>query len=111
MGVQPFTLLRKIHGLLHQFINVKLKLLFLVIKGRLFAKKKHQNLKEDYPIDFVVLWVDGSDPKWREKKAKYTEEGIRENSARRPEDPGAWAGSMRSRAATASACRVPPRWP
>lgn len=25
-----------------------------------------------YPIDFVVTWVDDTDPVWREKKAKYT---------------------------------------
>lgn len=23
----------------------------------------------NFPIDFVVTWVDGSDPIWREKKA------------------------------------------
>ena len=27
---------------------------------------------EAYPIDFVVTWVDDSDPVWRAKKAKYT---------------------------------------
>lgn len=27
----------------------------------------------NFPIDFVVTWVDGSDPIWREKKAKYSE--------------------------------------
>ena len=25
----------------------------------------------DFPIDFVVTWVDGSDPDWRAKKSKY----------------------------------------
>ena len=25
----------------------------------------------DFPIDFVVTWVDGSDPIWRKKKSKY----------------------------------------
>lgn len=25
----------------------------------------------DFPIDFVVTWVDGSDPAWRAKKSKY----------------------------------------
>lgn len=28
-------------------------------------------MKKDELIDFVVLWVDGSDPKWLEKKKKY----------------------------------------
>lgn len=27
---------------------------------------------ETYPIDFVVTWVDDTDPVWREKKMKYT---------------------------------------
>lgn len=26
---------------------------------------------EDYPIDFVIAWVDGNDPKWQEEKSKY----------------------------------------
>ena len=26
---------------------------------------------KDYPIDFIITWVDGSDPVWREEKAKY----------------------------------------
>jgi len=25
----------------------------------------------NFPIDFVVSWVDGSDPKWLRKKSKY----------------------------------------
>ena len=35
------------------------------------------NKTEQYDIDFVVTWVDSSDPLWREKKAKYT--GIQES--------------------------------
>ena len=27
---------------------------------------------ENYPIDFVVTWVDGNDPVWRAEKAKYS---------------------------------------
>lgn len=26
---------------------------------------------ETYPIDFVITWVDGNDPKWREEKSLY----------------------------------------
>ncbi len=29
---------------------------------------------QDFPIDFVVLWVDGSDPKWLAKKKRYKPE-------------------------------------
>lgn len=38
---------------------------------------------EDYPIDFVVLWVDGSDPEWLAKKKQYNPEiDIADNAAR-----------------------------
>ena len=46
---------------------------FLLVKGFLlsfFTKK--QAMKED--IDFVVLWVDGSDPEWLKTKEKYEKE-------------------------------------
>ena len=34
--------------------------------------------KKDYPkIDFVVTWVDGSDPEWQKEKAKYSGEDKR----------------------------------
>ena len=26
-------------------------------------------------IDFVLIWVDGSDPKWQEEKSRYREDG------------------------------------
>ena len=29
----------------------------------------------DYPIDFIITWVDGSDPAWQEEKAKYKNSG------------------------------------
>lgn len=35
---------------------------------------------EAYPIDFVVLWVDDTDPVWREKKAKYTGKVVKEGN-------------------------------
>lgn len=38
------------------------------------------NEKNTTPIDFVVLWVDDSDPVWREKKAKYTGTQIQEGN-------------------------------
>lgn len=33
-----------------------------------------QNPNPPFPIDLIYLWVDGNDPKWREKKMKYTGE-------------------------------------
>lgn len=35
------------------------------------AEKNKRQDTEDYPIDFVVTWVDGNDPKWMNEKAKY----------------------------------------
>ena len=29
-------------------------------------------MSENYPIDFVVTWVDGNDPIWQAEKAKYS---------------------------------------
>ena len=29
-------------------------------------------ISNDYPIDFVIPWVDGSDPAWQEEKRKYS---------------------------------------
>ena len=37
----------------------------------------------EYPIDFVVAWVDGSDPAWRAERAKYRpEQGTDSSDAR-----------------------------
>ena len=41
--------------------------------------------KMNNEIDFVILWVDGSDPTWREEKKKYSpqkDEDIREERYR-----------------------------
>ena len=45
---------------------------------------------EDYPIDFVVTWVDGDDPEWQKSKAQYEGEMNKEadNSAARYRDWG-----------------------
>lgn len=46
----------------------------LMAKGRrLSLKKPVEPMRE--PIDFVVTWVDGSDPAWRAEKEKYQEIG------------------------------------
>ena len=29
--------------------------------------------KVNFKIDFVVTWVDGSDPQWQEEKRQYTD--------------------------------------
>lgn len=33
-------------------------------------------MKENYPIDVVVLWVDGSDEEWQREKARYKGESV-----------------------------------
>lgn len=33
-------------------------------------------MKENYPIDVVVLWVDGSDEEWQREKARYKGECV-----------------------------------
>ena len=30
--------------------------------------------KNNYPIDFVLIWVDGNDPEWQKEKARYSGE-------------------------------------
>lgn len=38
--------------------------------------------KEDYPVDIVITWVDGNDPKWLREKNKYaTTDEINDNSS------------------------------
>ena len=43
-------------------------------------KKKHSK-RDNYDIDFVVLWVDGNDPAWRAKKKKYSPTAMSNNYA------------------------------
>lgn len=38
---------------------------------------------EDYPVDFVLLWVDGSDEKWQEQKRLYKASAGQDDSAKR----------------------------
>ena len=39
-----------------------------------------------YEIDFVVTWVDGNDPAWRQEKAKYSGAGNWDDSEERYRD-------------------------
>ncbi len=40
----------------------------LVLQGVLKSMKWHKKASSDYPIDFVVTWVDGNDPEWQKAK-------------------------------------------
>ncbi|WP_349548942.1 Stealth CR1 domain-containing protein [Leuconostoc mesenteroides] len=47
------------------------------------------NNEPEFPIDFVITWVDGSDPVWREKKERYQgEQKVEANSEQRYRDFG-----------------------
>ena len=55
------------HGKLHE----RTVFSAAVVRGfvsSLFQKRRYD---EDYPVDFVVTWVDGNDPEWQAKKAEY----------------------------------------
>lgn len=41
-------------------------------KKSIFTKYKECDMKENYPIDFVLTWVDGNDPEWQKDEAKYS---------------------------------------
>ena len=55
--------LRSLHGIMHEQ--------FVPIKGRLQSRRKTIKTEEQYPIDFVVTWVNDRDPEWQEKRRKY----------------------------------------
>ena len=42
--------------------------------------------KSDILIDFVILWVDGSDPEWLKEKSKYKTNAVKANTANRFRD-------------------------
>lgn len=69
-----FQKIREIHG---KYIEEKIPR-----KGyRDSLKNKYRTeSEEDYPIDFVVTWVDGNDPAWQQEKEKYSKDaGIEGN--------------------------------
>lgn len=68
-----------------------LKQIYLYWGGRIASiLQKNKKHKEDYPIDFVVTWVDGSDPDWIKEKQKYSSQMIEQasNTAARFRDGG-----------------------
>ena len=47
----------------------------LVTKGRLKSRKLPRiSSNNDFPIDFVVTWVNGNDPVWRAERDKYSKD-------------------------------------
>lgn len=63
---------RVLRGLRHFFRTV-LEQTRLYWGGRIASiLQKKKKRKEDYPIDFVVTWLDDSDPDWIREKQKYS---------------------------------------
>lgn len=69
MNKERFVRLRRLHGNLYdRWQNEK-----VVKKGYLSSIKirNSNHTTEDYPVDFVVLWLDSKDPEWQKAKAQY----------------------------------------
>lgn len=49
------------------------------IKKHLFERLAF-DAKENSPIDFIIFWVDGNDPKWQQEKNKYDSKNISKDS-------------------------------
>ena len=87
MNKKWFIGLRRLHGELHD----KWKNELIVRKGYLKSLKFKDDYHtvENYPVDFVVLWLDSTDPKWQAEKAKsmpQEQEIQKSNSAARFRD-------------------------
>lgn len=78
--MEKFYRLRSIHGKIHDVLSgektpeqlaraLEKKGYSLSLKQE--KRKKRKSSSIDYPIDFVVTWVDSSDAEWRKEKEKY----------------------------------------
>ena len=74
MGKDSLHKLKKAHGYMHE---KRLSFEKLIDSGRTMGKgfitsfAKEEDSEENYPVDFVVLWLDARDPKWIADKNKY----------------------------------------
>lgn len=70
--------LRRLHGAIYDWKVAQQQKRFeknLLKKGYRLSKKREKesiDTEEDYPVDFVVPWVDGSDPAWLAQKEQYS---------------------------------------
>lgn len=87
MNKNNLKFLRSLHGRIHeQRLNAEYKLQTdsKSAQGYLksFRNEKNEGT-EDYPVDFVVLWVDGNDPEWQKEKDLYlpNDENIKKSNS------------------------------
>ena len=81
MGKYLFAEAKDPVGALRKVVDMGIRRFYGDLRYRIYREKlfltgrrKSQYMpieKMDYPIDFVVTWVDGSDPEWQAEKAKY----------------------------------------
>lgn len=69
--------LRKIHGSIYER-KLKRERNSFYQKALRLSKRAEQKVvsEEDYPVDFVVTWVDGNDPVWQAERNKYSGEAL-----------------------------------
>ena len=80
MGKNNLIPLRRLHGKIHDSLKAfhskkaERKLVRSAIRKSKLQAATSPIAELDYPVDFVVTWVDGSDPLWLAQKAQYTGE-------------------------------------
>ena len=80
--------IKRFHGSLYEALCMRyswMESIMIQSRGlRLSRKKKAKSTgeksSESAPIDFVITWVDGSDPKWLEEKNQYLKQSEDENT-------------------------------
>lgn len=81
MAKTSFMPLRRLHGTLHDWNLARKEKWFdnhIVAIGQRISRENAElrsTEAEDYPVDIVVTWVDGSDLEWLREKAKYSGRG------------------------------------
>lgn len=79
MGKRNLARLRRLHGRIHDWWvalkewNTSYKYVNRAFQSSLEQSSTKLPTEENYPVDFVVTWVDGSDPAWLAQKAQYTD--------------------------------------